>query len=169
MGGRGPRILGLTEAPNLPRLSWTAVQADASAAEEPSHEAANRRAAALDHECRAGRSRGTFLAARAAGPRVGDAGGSCDATDRPLLRRGLRLEYATLSWNVVGTVVLMIAAAATGSVAFAGFGVDTGRRLANPVFQTEAQVTVIDGALAAAVLLGVELNAAVGWVTTGQG
>ena len=81
----------------------------------------------------------------------------------------MRLEYATLSWNVVGTVVLMIAAAATGSVAFAGFGVDTGRRLANPVFQTEAQVTVIDGALAAAVLLGVELNAAVGWVTTGQG
>jgi len=166
-------------------------------------------------------------------------------TDRLLLRRGLLLECATLSWNVVGTVVLMIAAVATGSVAFAGFGVDslieivasavvvwqlkgevgsgrerqalrliavafvllavyiaaqaavtfgsrshpghstvgivwlaatvmamfalaagkrdTGRRLANKVLETEARVTVIDGALAAAVLLGVALNAAAGW------
>lgn len=167
------------------------------------------------------------------------------AEHRSLLRRGLRLEYATLSWNVVGTVVLMIAAVATGSVAFAGFGVDsmieivasavvvwelkgevgsgrerralriiaiafvllavyiaaqaavtftsrshpghstlglawlaltvvamlalaagkrdTGRLLANPVLETEARVTVIDGALAGAVLLGVALNAAAGW------
>jgi divalent metal cation (Fe/Co/Zn/Cd) transporter len=43
----------------------------------------------------------------------------------PLLRRGLRLEYATLGWNVVGTVVLLIAAVAAGSVALAGFGVDS--------------------------------------------
>ncbi len=146
----------------------------------------------------------------------------------------------TLAWNVVGTVVLVIAAAATGSVAFAGFGVDslneiaasavvvwklkgevgsgrerrplriiafafvllaiyiaaqsavalsshshpghsvlgtvwlaatvaamfalaggkrdTGRRLGNPVLQTEARVTLIDGALAAAVLVGVVLT-----------
>jgi divalent metal cation (Fe/Co/Zn/Cd) transporter len=167
------------------------------------------------------------------------------ATTRMLLRRGLRLEYATLSWNVVGTVVLLIAAVAAGSVALAGFGVDsmieivasavvvwqlegevgagrerralriiavafvllaiyiaaqtivvlgsrshpghsalgiswlavtvlvmfalaaskrdTGRRLGNPVLLTEARVTIIDAALAAAVLLGVVLNAAAGW------
>lgn len=162
-----------------------------------------------------------------------------------LLRRGLMLEYATLGWNVVGVVVLAVAAVAAGSVALAGFGVDslieivasavvvwqlkgeqgsdrerralriiaiafvllaiyiavqsavtltsavhpghstlgiiwlagtvlamftlaagkrdTGRRLNNPVLQTESRVTVIDGALAAAVLTGVVLNAAAGW------
>lgn len=162
-----------------------------------------------------------------------------------LLRRGLLLEYATLGWNVVGVVVLAVAAIAAGSVALAGFGVDslieivasavvvwqlkgedgserervalriiavaflllavyiavqsvitftsgsrpghstlgiiwlavtvlamfalaagkrdTGRRLDNPVLQTESWVTVIDGALAAAVLAGVLLNAAAGW------
>jgi divalent metal cation (Fe/Co/Zn/Cd) transporter len=162
-----------------------------------------------------------------------------------LLRRGLLLEYATLGWNVAGAVVLAVAAVAAGSVALAGFGVDslieivasavvvwqlkgeagserervalriiavaflllavyiavqsvitfasgsrpghstlgiiwlavtvlamfalaagkrdTGRRLGNPVLQTESRVTVIDGALAAAVLAGVLLNAAAGW------
>jgi divalent metal cation (Fe/Co/Zn/Cd) transporter len=167
------------------------------------------------------------------------------STSRMLLRRGLMLEFLTLSWNVVGAVVLLISAFAAGSVALAGFGVDsmieivasavvvwqlkgevgsgrerralqiiavafvllalyiaaqaivvlgsrshpgrsvlgiawlavtvvvmfalaagkrdTGRRLGNPVLLTEARVTVIDGALAAAVLLGVALNAAAGW------
>lgn len=167
------------------------------------------------------------------------------ATSRMLQRRGLALEYLTLAWNVVGTVVLGLTAIASGSVALAGFGVDslieivassvvvwqlkgeagsqrerralrviasafvllaiyiavqgtitltershpgrstvgivwlaltvitmfalaggkraTGRRLKNIVLLTEARVTVIDGALAAAVLLGVALNAAAGW------
>ena len=40
---------------------------------------------------------------------------------------------------------------------------DTGRRLGNPVLQAESRVTVIDGALAAAVLAGVVLNVAAGW------
>ena len=162
-----------------------------------------------------------------------------------LLRRGLRLEYATLGWNVVGCGVLAVTAIAAGSVALAGFGIDslieilastvvvwqlhgtdttsrtrpalriiaiafaalavyiatqsaialaggdhpgrsvigavwlgitalvmfalargkadTGRRLQNQVLQTESRITVIDGALATAVLLGVLLNAAAGW------
>lgn len=162
-----------------------------------------------------------------------------------LLHRGLMLEYVTLGWNVVGVVVLAMAAVAAGSVALAGFGVDslieivasavvvwqlkgeggsdrerralriiaiafvllaiyiavqsaltlssrthpghstlgivwlavtvlamlalaagkrdTGRRLGNPVLQAESRVTVIDGALAAAVLAGVVLNVAAGW------
>lgn len=42
-----------------------------------------------------------------------------------LLRRGLTLEYLTLSWNVVGTVVVIAAALAAGSVALAGFGLDS--------------------------------------------
>ncbi len=162
-----------------------------------------------------------------------------------LLRRGLRLEYATLAWNVAGSVILLAAAVTVGSLALAGFGVDsvieivasavvvwqlkgtagdgrdrralriiaaafvllalyiaaqaartvlvadhpgtsavgiawlaltvaamltlaaakrdTGQRLGNAVLATEARVTLVDGALAAAVLLGVALNAAVGW------
>jgi divalent metal cation (Fe/Co/Zn/Cd) transporter len=162
-----------------------------------------------------------------------------------LLRRGFALEYVTLAWNVVGTVVLAIAALMAGSVALAGFGVDslieivastvvvwqlrggvgagrerralriisvafallavyiaiqagvtlgsgphpghsilgiiwlavtvavmlalasgkrdTGERLGNAVLRTEARVTMIDAALAAAVLVGVALNAAAGW------
>ncbi len=162
-----------------------------------------------------------------------------------LLRRGLILEYLTLSWNVVGVVVLAFAAVASASVALVGFGVDslieivastvviwelrgeegsqrerlalriiavafallavyiaiqasvtlaghsrphrsvlgivwlavtvvamwtlahgkrvTGGRLNNRVLLTEARVTVVDGGLAAAVLIGVALNAALGW------
>jgi len=39
----------------------------------------------------------------------------------------------------------------------------TGHALANPVLLTEGRVTVLDGLLAAAVLLGLVLNLAVGW------
>ena len=168
-----------------------------------------------------------------------------DQTTRAtLLRRGFALEYATLAWNVVGIVILAIAALNARSVALAGFGLDslieigastvviwelsgtgedrqrralrligigfallavyltvqsvlvlavgfhphhsrlgiawtaitaavmfalaagkarTGARLANPVLVTEGRVTLIDGVLAAAVLLGLALNAALGW------
>lgn len=42
----------------------------------------------------------------------------------PLLQRGLWLEYVTLSWNIIGTTVVVIAAFETGSAALAGFGLD---------------------------------------------
>ncbi|WP_037603751.1 cation transporter [Streptacidiphilus rugosus] len=42
-----------------------------------------------------------------------------------LLRRGFALEYATLGWNVIGIVVLAVAAIAARSVALAGFGLDS--------------------------------------------
>jgi divalent metal cation (Fe/Co/Zn/Cd) transporter len=162
-----------------------------------------------------------------------------------LLRRGLRLEYATLGWNVVGVFVTFGAALAARSVALAGFALDscveifaslvvigelrdstteerqqsaerrigyafvflavylagqalvslladvqpysspvgiawlgatavvmfglaygkaaTGRALEHRVLQAEAKVTVVDGALATATLLGLTLNAALGW------
>ena len=161
-----------------------------------------------------------------------------------LLRRGFLLEYATLGWNVVGVVVLAIAAIAARSVALAGFGLDsaieigasavvvwelsdahgtrrqvalrliavafvflgvyltvqatwvlivghraghsplgiawtaatavvmfalaagkarTGRALGNDVLRAEGRITLVDGVLATAVLLGLSLNAAVGW------
>ncbi|HEX9356154.1 MAG TPA: cation transporter [Streptosporangiaceae bacterium] len=167
-----------------------------------------------------------------------------DPARKALLRRGFALEYATLSWNVAGIVVLAITALAARSVALAGFGLDslieigastiviwelsgsdgarqrrglrmigcafaalaayllvqssvvlaagyhprpsqagiawtavtavvmfllaagkarTGRALDNPVLRTEGRVTMIDGILAAAVLLGLVLNATFGW------
>ena len=162
-----------------------------------------------------------------------------------LLRRGLRLEYATLGWNVIEIGFLVAAAVAARSVALAGFALDslieifasivvvrqlagtadrrreqravrliglaffglalyiagqavvtivlgvrpdasplgiawlaatavvmfglaagkarTGTRLHNPVLQAEAKVTVVDGALAAGILVGLLLNALAGW------
>jgi len=51
--------------------------------------------------------------------------GTSTATAQTLRRRGLALEYTTLSWNVVGTVVAITAALSAGSVALAGFGLDS--------------------------------------------
>ena len=46
--------------------------------------------------------------------------------DRPaLLRRGLRLEYATLAWNAGEVGFLFYAAAMARSVALAGFALDS--------------------------------------------
>ncbi|MFE2936901.1 hypothetical protein [Streptomyces sp. NPDC059278] len=39
----------------------------------------------------------------------------------------------------------------------------TGAALDNPILKTEGRVTLIDGILAAAVLLGLALNASLGW------
>lgn len=44
---------------------------------------------------------------------------------RALVRRGFVLEYVTLGWNVVGIVVLAVAAVTARSVALAGFGLDS--------------------------------------------
>jgi len=59
-----------------------------------------------------------------------------------------------IAWTSV-TAVAMFALAAGKS--------RTGRELGNPVLCTEGRVTTIDGILAVAVLLGLILNAAVGW------
>ncbi|GLV60475.1 hypothetical protein KDH_72940 [Dictyobacter sp. S3.2.2.5] len=42
-----------------------------------------------------------------------------------LIKRGLWLEYLTLGWNVVGVVIVIIAAISARSVALAGFGLDS--------------------------------------------
>ena len=42
-----------------------------------------------------------------------------------LTQRGLRLEYATLGWNVVGCWIVLISAYRARSVALAGFGIDS--------------------------------------------
>jgi cation diffusion facilitator family transporter len=48
------------------------------------------------------------------------------ATGRPeLLRRGLRLEYLTVGWNIAEGVIAVGAGMAAGSIALIGFGVDS--------------------------------------------
>jgi divalent metal cation (Fe/Co/Zn/Cd) transporter len=42
-----------------------------------------------------------------------------------LLRRGIRLEYVTVGWNIVEGVVAIGAGMAAGSVALIGFGIDS--------------------------------------------
>ena len=97
-------------------------------------------------------------------------------------RRGLRLigyAFSALAAYLLvqSTVVLatgdhprhsllgIIWTAATAVVMFtlAAGKARTGRALANPVLQTEGRVTVIDGILAVAVLVGLTLNAVAGW------
>jgi divalent metal cation (Fe/Co/Zn/Cd) transporter len=47
------------------------------------------------------------------------------STTAVMLRRGRQFEVMTLSWNVIGVIVLVYAAIAARSVALAGFGVDS--------------------------------------------
>lgn len=42
-----------------------------------------------------------------------------------LTRRGVALEYITLGWNVVGSVIALVAAVVARSVALGGFGLDS--------------------------------------------
>ncbi|HET8846657.1 MAG TPA: cation transporter [Ktedonobacteraceae bacterium] len=44
---------------------------------------------------------------------------------RSLLKWGLLLEYVTLFWNVIGVIIVIIAAVSARSVALAGFGLDS--------------------------------------------
>jgi divalent metal cation (Fe/Co/Zn/Cd) transporter len=59
-----------------------------------------------------------------------------------------------ITWTAVTAAVMFALAAGKAR---------TGRALGNPVLRTEGRVTLIDGILAAAVLLGLVLNAALGW------
>lgn len=49
---------------------------------------------------------------------------SADA-EHPLLRRGLWLEYITISWNLIEGVVAVGFGLAAGSIALVGFGFDS--------------------------------------------
>lgn len=73
-----------------------------------------------------------------------------------VLAAGFRAGHspAGIAWTAV-TACLMLALAA-GKIR-------TGEALDNPVLRTEGRVTLIDAVLAAAVLLGLVLNAALGW------
>jgi divalent metal cation (Fe/Co/Zn/Cd) transporter len=97
-------------------------------------------------------------------------------------RRGLRLigyAFAALAVYLLAQSTAVLAAgyhprhsipgiiwtAVTAAVMFAlaAGKARTGRALDNPVLRTEGRVTMIDGILAVAVLLGLALNAGLGW------
>jgi divalent metal cation (Fe/Co/Zn/Cd) transporter len=59
-----------------------------------------------------------------------------------------------IAWTAVTTAVMLALAAGKAR---------TGRALDNPVLRAEGRVTMIDAILAAAVLLGLTLNTALGW------
>jgi divalent metal cation (Fe/Co/Zn/Cd) transporter len=59
-----------------------------------------------------------------------------------------------ITWTAVTAAAMFALAAGKGR---------TGRALGNPVLSTEGRVTLVDGILALAVLLGISLNAAAGW------
>jgi divalent metal cation (Fe/Co/Zn/Cd) transporter len=59
-----------------------------------------------------------------------------------------------IAWTAATAVVMFMLAAGKAR---------TGRALRNPVLSTEGRVTLVDGILALAVLLGISLNAAIGW------
>ena len=63
--------------------------------------------------------------------------------------------------SLAGTIWLAITALAM--FALARGKADTGHRLNNAVLRTEARITVIDGVLAAIILIGVLLNTALSW------
>ena len=63
--------------------------------------------------------------------------------------------------SAVGIIWTAVTAAAM--YALAAGKARTGRALGNPFLQTEGRVTMIEGILATAVLLGLILNAALGW------
>jgi divalent metal cation (Fe/Co/Zn/Cd) transporter len=63
--------------------------------------------------------------------------------------------------SVLGIVWTAVTAAAMFTLAVGK--ARTGRALDNPVLRTEGRVTMIDGVLAVAVLLGLTLNAGLGW------
>jgi divalent metal cation (Fe/Co/Zn/Cd) transporter len=62
-----------------------------------------------------------------------------------------------------GLGIAWTAVTALAMFALAGGKARTGRALGNPVLKTEGRVTLIDGILATAVLLGLALNSALGW------
>jgi divalent metal cation (Fe/Co/Zn/Cd) transporter len=66
-------------------------------------------------------------------------------------RRALRL---IIAWTAITALVMFALAAGKNEV---------GRALNNPVLRTEGSVTLIDGLLATAVLVGLVLNAVLGW------
>jgi divalent metal cation (Fe/Co/Zn/Cd) transporter len=73
-----------------------------------------------------------------------------------VLAKGFHPGHSALgiAWTSVTALVMFALAAGKAT---------TGRALGNPVLQAEGRITMVDGLLAAAVLVGLVLNASLGW------
>jgi divalent metal cation (Fe/Co/Zn/Cd) transporter len=78
------------------------------------------------------------------------------AQSTAVLATGYHTRHSVLGiiWTALTAAVMFLLASGKAS---------TGRALRNPVLTTEGRVTMIDGILAVAVLLGLALNAGLGW------
>src|SRR5436309_126147 len=81
---------------------------------------------------------------------------STDALRAALVRRGLRLNEATLAYNALEALAALAAGLVAGSVALVGFGVDS-------AIAADAAQTSLCAYLSVIALAGVALNAAFGW------
>src|SRR5438552_1724039 len=89
-----------------------------------------------------------------------------NATETPrsvLVRRGLLLVAASITWMVVEGAVSVGAGLAAGSVALLAFGIDSFIELASVALRTDACEAVCCAWLSAATLGGLLLNALFGW------
>jgi divalent metal cation (Fe/Co/Zn/Cd) transporter len=105
------------------------------------------------------------------------AGTSEERQRRAVRMIGFAFVVLALYLTVQGTVVLAVSfhprhsvvgiiwTALTAAVMFtlAAGKAKTGAALDNPVLRTEGKVTLVDGVLASAVLMGLSLNVALGW------
>jgi divalent metal cation (Fe/Co/Zn/Cd) transporter len=105
------------------------------------------------------------------------AGTSEERQRRAMRMIGFAFVVLALYLTVQGTVVLAVSfhprhsvvgiiwTALTAAVMFtlAAGKAKTGAALDNPVLRTEGKVTLVDGVLASAVLMGLSLNVALGW------
>lgn len=105
------------------------------------------------------------------------AGVNADRQQRALRLIGVAFVGLAIYLGVQSTVILvvgfhphhsMLGIAWTASTALVMFALaigkaKTGSALGNPVLQAEGRITLIDGILATAVLVGLVLNAALGW------
>lgn len=84
---------------------------------------------------------------------------STEAPRAALVQRGLRLNYLTISYNVLEAVVAITAGVVSGSVALLGFGIDS----VIEVTASGAAQWRLCAYLSVIALAGVALNAALGW------
>ena len=85
-----------------------------------------------------------------------------------LLRRGIALEGVTVGYNALEGVIAIAAGLAAGSVALTGFVIDSVIEVTSGVLlwwrlRADAHETIVCAWLSATTLLGLGLNAVVGW------
>ena len=82
-------------------------------------------------------------------------------TDAELIRRGIRLEWATNAWNLLEVVITIWLGVQARSLALVKRS--TARALGSETLDAEASLTFLDGCLSSSILLALVLNTVLGW------